>query len=262
MSVNETIRTVLSTTNLYKCLSCNKQYSRKHSLDKHKVLCDFKFKTENERNVEYEESSDIPSYIQLVKIVQQLSIQNNKMEQQLKDVQKWVDKKKKKINVITWLNTNIKPTLTFNEWITSYEVRQNHYECLLDNTIFHTVQQIFECNLNELKNTVYPFACFSQKNGTFYVYEDTIWRQAINDDLFDLLKLIQNKLITVLTKWKTENLNRINGNDRLSDQFNKSIIKLMDISITQNAAFGKFKTGFYNYLKMDMKCLIEYEYEF
>jgi len=94
MSVNETIRTVLSTTNLYKCSSCNKQYSRKHSLDKHKVLCDFKFKTENERNVEYEESSDIPSYIQLVKIVQQLSIQNNKMEQQLKDVQKWVDKKK------------------------------------------------------------------------------------------------------------------------------------------------------------------------
>lgn len=261
--MNEKIRNTLSTTNLYKCGACNKQYSRKHSLDKHKVLCDFKFTTENERNIEYEESSDIPSYIQLVKIVQQLSIQNNKMEQQIKELQKWVDKKKKKINVITWLNTNIKPTLTFNEWITSFEIRQHHFEHLLENTIFESVQQIFECNLTELNNAIYPFTCFSQKNGTFYIYDEkNMWRQAVNEDLFDLLKIIQSKLINVLTKWKNENKTRLDENDRLSEQFNKSIIKLMDISITHNAAFGKFKTGFYNYLKMDMKCLIEYEYEF
>ena len=38
---------ILSTTK-YCCLACNKQYTRKSSLDKHKILCDFKIKTKRE----------------------------------------------------------------------------------------------------------------------------------------------------------------------------------------------------------------------
>jgi hypothetical protein len=260
--MNEIVRDVLLKKNLYTCHACNKQYSRKHSFEKHKILCDIKYKTINERNIENEEIGDIPNYGELVKIVQQLTIKHHHMEEQLNTMQKWVDKKKKKINIINWLKTNIIPTLTFNEWISSFEVHQHHYEYLLENTIFQSVQQIFECNLNELSNAIYPFTCFSQKVGIFYLYEDDKWRQASTDDILDLLIIIQKKVIDTLTQWQIENQKEINGNDKLSCQFNKSIIKLMDISITQNAHFGKFKTGFYNYLKMDMNRLIEYEYEF
>ena len=258
----ESIRDVLSITKQYNCYACNKKYSRKHSFDKHKVLCDFKFKTMNERKIENEEFRDIPKYGDLVNIVQQLTIKQNDMEEQLKTMQKWVDKKKKKINIINWLKTNIIPTLTFNDWISSFEIRQEHFEILLENTIYYTVQQIFECNLNELSNAIYPFTCFSQKVGIFYVYEDSKWRQSINNDIFALLRIIQNKLITILSQWQSANQREIDKDDRLSNQFNKSIIKLMNISIVENVHFSRFKNGFYNYLKRDMNCLIEYEYEF
>ena len=50
------------TTNKVSCDVCNKQYTKKSSLDKHKLLCNFKMKSERERKIDVEESSDIPSY--------------------------------------------------------------------------------------------------------------------------------------------------------------------------------------------------------
>jgi len=258
----EQIRDVLSKNKQYHCYICNKTYSRKHSLDKHKVLCEFKFKTANERNIENEEFRDIPKYGDLVNIVKELTIKQNKMEEELKAMQKWVDKKKKKINIKNWLTTNIIPTLDFNEWITTFEIREEHFKILLENSIHYTVQQIFEFNLNDLSDAIYPFTCFSQKVGVFYLYNDSNWRQAISNDIFALLRIIQNKLITILSQWQTENQLTLDRDDRLANQLNKSIIKLMDISIIENAHFSKFKNVFYNYLKRDMNCLIEYEYEF
>ena len=205
----------------------------------------------------------MPSYVELVKIVQELYIKNNIIEEKLNHMQKWVNKKKQKINIISWLNTNISPTLCFNEWVNSYTIYESDYIYLLENTnIYQTVEQIFIYNLKESTNIIYPITCFSEKIGKFYIYDDNVWRQYENNDFFSLLKKIQNKLITILTAWQLKNVNILSSNDRLSNQFNKSIIKLMDISITENNNFSKFKSIFYNYLKKDMKCLIECEYEF
>ena len=64
----------------YKCLICKKEYSRKASIDKHRILCDFKSKSKTEIIIEEQEASDKPTYDQLVKIVQELAIKQAKME--------------------------------------------------------------------------------------------------------------------------------------------------------------------------------------
>ena len=52
----------------YRCESCKKTYTKKSSLDKHKLLCDYKSKSKLELKVAEEELGDIPSYDQLVKL--------------------------------------------------------------------------------------------------------------------------------------------------------------------------------------------------
>ena len=101
----------------YCCNVCNKQYTRKSSLDKHQILCNFKMKTQRERQIEFEELGDLPNHLELVKIVQELTFKLIKMEEKMGEMQKWVDKKKKKLNVIVWLNANVVPTIGFLEWI-------------------------------------------------------------------------------------------------------------------------------------------------
>ena len=154
------------------CAACNKQYTRKSSLDKHKILCDFKIKTKRERQIDFEELGDIPNHLQLVKIVQQLSIKISYLEEELCEAKKWMNKKKKKINVIGWLNDNICPTIGFLEWVNmELKVKPSHFDLLMEYSLFHTIQKVFEDNLDTSKNTdfISPIRCFSEKQNIFYI---------------------------------------------------------------------------------------------
>jgi hypothetical protein len=255
-------------SNKFCCDVCNKQYTRKSSLEKHKILCDFKMKTKREHQIELEELGDTPTHVQLVKIVQELTLKLIKMEEKMEEMQKWTDRKKRKLNVVLWLNTNVTPTIGFLEWVhTALIVKQEHFENLIENTIFHTIQQIFEDNLSEKTDFIYPISCFSQKVGVFYICDkkedgSPEWRQLILTDMILILKTVQNAMIRELTKWKSDNCHKFDDNDKISILFNKAIIKLMSISFTQDNTLSRIKNSLYNYLKRDLKSVVDFEFEF
>jgi len=265
-----------------KCCSCNKKYIRKSSWEKHKILCDFISKTQREKIIDNQESEDLPSFVQLVKIVQELSLKNSKLENKINQMEKWIDNKKKKINVIDWLKINRKPFNVFGQWINNITVSPENIEYLKDNTIFQTIQNMFQShnqnnnqnnnqidtNTNVDTNTntdtnkvIIPIACFCQKANLFYIY-DNAWRQMKADDFINLLQKIQHQFIKALTFWRQQNIIEITNNDSMSILYNKMIIKIMNISLIQDANYGKIHANLYNYLKMDLKSLIEYEFEF
>lgn len=255
-------------SNKYSCLICNKTYTRKNSLDKHKILCDFKTKSKRERSIETEELGDLPNQYELIKIVQELSLKMSKMEEKIEEMQKWIDKKKKKINVVSWLNSNINPTLGFKEWVTTLiEVNQQDFVNLMENSLYYTLQHIFEKNLPGESDIIYPIQCFTQKNCVFYICEKNEnsipeWRPMVLNDMILILKNIQNNIIKQLSIWKSINQEKFNGSDKVSDIFNKAIIKLMSISFTQDASLTRIKNGLYNYLKTDLKIHMDYDFEF
>lgn len=244
----------------YSCSVCKKQYTRKLSLERHSILCDLKTRSKVDLQVEEEEVNDKPTYDQLVKIVQELSMKCFKMEAKVEEMQQWIDRKKQKVDVITWLNTNINSTVGFMEWINIVlEVRPEHFTHLMEYNIFQTIQTIFEYNLTEKKGYVYPIRCFSQKNNVFYICENTedgnsIWREMETTDFAMLLKKIHNKLLNELTVWKKENQKLFDDNSKISDQFNKAVIKLMSVGFTQDSNMSRIRNAFYVYLKVDMNC--------
>lgn len=248
------------------CAVCKKQYTRKSSLDKHKILCDFKLKTQREQQIELEELGDMPSNYQLIQIVQELSLKITAMEEKMSEMQKLLNNKKKKIDVISWLNTNVNPQIGFLEWVnTSIIVTIDHFIHLMKNQMYDTIQKVFEYNLPQ-NGTTYPISCFSQKQGMFYICEKNEdgtpeWRQLELSNMTLILKIIQNNMIKVLTTWKTEHKNEIETNDRVSDAFNKAIIKLMDISFSQDSKMSRIKNNLHNYLKMNVNFMsVEVEF--
>ena len=129
------IRMQVLDSNKLCCHVCNKKYKKLASLNKHKILCDFKMKTKRERQIELEELEDIPSHSQLVKIVQELTLTLIKTEEKMAEMQKFINKKKQKLNIILWLNTNIVPNIGFLEWVhSSLIVKSRHFENLMENT--------------------------------------------------------------------------------------------------------------------------------
>jgi uncharacterized protein YeeX (DUF496 family) len=225
-------------SNKYICEVCKKQYIKKSSLDKHKILCEFKLKTQREKKIEEEEGDDIPSYSQLVKIVQELTLKCNTLEIKIEAMQKWVERKKKKINIIDWLNNNINTSVSYVEWINNIiNIIPEHFEYLMENNLYQTIEYIIEYNLSLIKddNFIYPIKCFSEKQTIFYIAEknedgSSLWKKAEHEDIVLLFKKIYNKMLSELTKWKKENEKKFDENTKLCEIFNKAVIKLMSIS--------------------------------
>ena len=258
----------ISTNTRYSCNVCNKHYTRKSSLDKHKILCDYKLKTPREHQIAYEELGDLPDHVELVKIVQELTFKIIKMEEKMQEMQKWVNKKKSKLNVIAWLNTNVAPTIGFLEWInTSFIVLPEHFEKLMEHNLFYTIQYVFEYNLQKKDDFIYPIRCFVEKTGAFYIGENkpdgtSMWKQLEFPDMILILKVFHNRMIREITKWKLDNQHNLVDDSKMSDIFNKAVIKLMNLSFTQDANLSRIKNGLYNYLKTNFKTMIEYDLEF
>ena len=285
-SCDDYTSTNTNTNTKYCCTLCKKSYSRKISLDKHKILCDFKSKSKLELQVEEEEHGDIPTHEQLVKIVQELTFKYIKLEEKMETLQKWVNQKKQKIKVIEWLNQHISPTIGFKEYLSTIQIYPEDALSLFENNIYQTFQIIIENNLKANPDFVYPIKCFSQKTNIFYICETVInndynendnnnnqnnqnndenkcvWIQATTEQILLYLKKIQSKIITELTKWKLTNKAQIDSNDKLSEQFNKAVIKLMSVNFTtHDVGASRIRNGLYTFLKTDLKNLIEYELE-
>ena len=75
-------------------------------------------------------------------------------------------------------------------------------------------------------------------------------------DFVLLLKQIQKKLIGELSDWRKGNQKLFYDNDRVADQFNKAVIKLMNISFGQDTNMSRIKNSLFHYLKTDLDCLV------
>ena len=253
----------------YSCALCKKPYTRKGSLEKHMVLCEYKSKSKLELQVAVEEAADKPTYDQLVQIVQELSIKYVKLEEKMTEMQQYIDRKKKKVDVISWLNARVTPTTGFLEWVNMVvSVEPSHFLYLLrpETTIFDCLHEVFTYNLSKT-DFICPLACFAQKNGIFYICEPEqelnanasvayAWKELQQSDFVLLLKQVQRKLLAELSEWRKTNQKLVYENDKIADQFNKAVIKLMNITFTQDANMSRIKNGLYHYLKMDLDCLV------
>lgn len=245
------------------CPHCDKKYTRKTSYTRHVILCEVLHQTKREKKCAEEETTDIPTTRQLYNIIQELAIKYQNMEQQMNEMQKWVEKRKKKLNVIHWLNSNYEESIPIQQWIQSIQVTEEHIEILIE----HNMAQIYNAiliNKIQQEKPQCPLFCLTQKNNLFYCFTPTEkWIQFSTDEFIIMLKRIHPKIVKALCEWHDKNSHKINSSDKMQILYNKTMIKLMSVNFTQESQIlSKIKNDLYQYLKTDFKNIIEYEYEF
>ena len=102
------------------CTHCGKSYKLKTNLNKHFTLCELLHKSKRKSYLVIEEEEDIPSQKNMYKMLLEMAQKYNALEEKVTEMNKWVIKKKKQINVIEWLNINIKDIWFLNkreDWI-------------------------------------------------------------------------------------------------------------------------------------------------
>ena len=256
------------------CFYCGKSYTRKSSCDKHSIICEMAHKSKRQKMCEEEESTDIPSVEKLYTIIQEMAFKQQKMEEKMEEMQKWIDKKKKKLNVVNWLNVQFTPTELFEARAKSIVVIQEDITTLIEQNFHQAVINILKRNLKTPKEGVVrePIACFSEKASVFYIYKETKneseqestshWAKMTPEEFVYLLRFIHSKLLNALCNWRNFNAERIKYNDKFAELYNKTVIKLMGADFNQESTLSKIRTPLYTLLKGDLKNMIEYDFEF
>lgn len=245
------------------CTHCGKSYKKKTNLDKHIILCELLSKTKKGFVIDDDEE-DVLSQRKIYSILLELGLKFNKLEEKVDELNKWVVKKKKKINVIEWLNANITSDIKFDNLIEKIIITQDDVKCLFENSFTDTLNQIFSRNIYNLSENEYPIFAFIQKSNTFYIYEDdqSKWNELTREKLIKFLNRVHMKLLRLYIDYKKENADKIRDDESFSILCDKTSVKIMNVDFRQELIFGKIKTNMYSRMKTDMKGLVEYEFEF
>lgn len=245
---------------LYKCKHCFREFKQHQKLNEH-LITKHLFNDVMNTNSEIADLNipkTLPSYVEIVYMLQS-------QQRQINQMQITIDKLsylniKKKINIIDWLNINIIPNIPFNEWCKQISIYSSDYEYLINNSLIDTLGVIIKREIKLSNTNIYPIFCVSQKNNIFYVWNEQTnecnWEK--NEPIELLLKEIQHKLLQQLSIWISNNP-IMNMNDMELNNYNDSLIKMMDMLDMNKQT--KFKHLLFNYLKKDLKTIIEYEFE-
>jgi hypothetical protein len=243
------------------CQYCGKSYIKRNNLDKHIIICELLHNVKN-NNIP-EDELQIPSDKKMFQMMLKLGERFSKLEEKVEEMNKYIIKKKKKINVLEWLNENIKPRLTFDIVINNIEINEKHILSLFENSFYDILNDIFEESIYKFNKQENPIFSFIQKNNVFYIYDfDKIWKELSKENLIKFLNKIHMKIIKEFYDWKKKMMNEIKINDNFATKCNKTSVKLMSIEFKQEQVLTKIKNLIFTNLKTDMKSLIEYEFEF
>jgi hypothetical protein len=249
------------------CVHCGKSYKTRTNLEKHLLLCELLHKRKTTRLVlEEEEDMPIPSQKRMYHLLLELGQKYIKLEEKVEEINKYVVKKKKKINILEWLNANITPNILFDSLQEHIHITYTNVEFLFNNSFYDTLNEIFVNTIYTINEMEHHIFAFIQRNNTFYIYDkvegNNEWSELTNEKLTRFLNKIQMKISKSFYEWKKLHLQEINDNDKVSILYDKAMIKLMSVEFKQESVLSKIKSIMYSRMKTDIKALVEYEFDF
>jgi uncharacterized protein YeeX (DUF496 family) len=245
------------------CINCGKSYIKRVNLDKHLVICELLQKSRKTSKIIIEEDEPMPSQRKMFEMLIELGQKYSRLEEKVDEINKWVVKKKKKINVLEWLNANIKPDINFDNIIDKIVIDDQDVKYLLDNTFYDVLNEVFSRTIYNFNETQNPIFAFVQKQNVFYIYDkDNVWIELSRERLIKFLNKVHTKIFKQFYEWKKTKTSDIKSDDKLATQCDKTLVKITSVEFNQESILSKVKNNLFSIMKTDMKALVEYEFEF
>jgi len=254
------------------CIHCGKSYKKRTNMERHAVVCELLQLSKKKKSATKEEDEENdtellapPSQQRMFQMLIELGKKYNKLEEKVEEINKWVVKKKKKINVLDWLNANIKPNIFFDDILNKIIITNDDINFLLEKSFYDVLNEIFtrtiyNSNPESEDNTIFAFV---QKVNMFYIYDsDNTWIELTRERLIKFLNKVHMKVFTAFYEWKKTRTSQIRGDPQLEAACDKALIKLSNIDFKQETILSKVRSQMFASLKTDLKALVEYEFEF
>lgn len=235
--------------------SCGKEYTRLKNFQEHRALCEM-LKVSGNENVEF--LHDIPSQLDMWLTMKVIIKQNQKLQNEMKNLKSWVNKQKKKLCLIDWLNDKYKPANDYLTWASGVELNEEDLYMIFEHNFVGGITHILNRLLND---TTMPIKAFDQKLNTLFIYSDGKWGIMDHDNFKNIIRIIHRKLYTQFNLYNKKNERKVNDTEN-NDKWYKNVSKVMGGNLNYDTSVTKIRLKLYNQLKYNLKSVVEYEFTF
>jgi hypothetical protein len=221
----KTTEKVLKSTKKYWCEVCNKQYIDRSGLWKHKKICpsEVVYPTKSE--------SDI---LKITTMFLESMKQNQDFQKEVFSIIKnnshntntVTTNNKQKFNMIFFLNETCKDAINLSEFVETLQITLTDLENVGKLGYEEGISRIFTNGLKALDVSRRPIQCSDVKRETVYVKNDNKWDKD-SDQLRRAIKLITNKNIKLIPKWKEANPGHHLYHNKKNDEYLKIMYESM-----------------------------------
>ena len=216
------------------CKDCNKEYSNKSGLWKHKVKCkittsNFSFESNNKDDIIHlllkqnndliKEQSDIKQIImEIVKNGTNNTITNNN-----------INSHNKTFNLQVFLNETCKDAMNISDFIETVKLQVSDLENVGKVGYIEGISNIIIKNLQALEVEKRPVHCTDQKREVMYVKEDNVWEKddEANKKLRKAIRMIAHKNICLFKDFRDKYPDCEEYDSKKNSQYNKIVYEAM-----------------------------------
>jgi hypothetical protein len=220
------------------CINCSRKYKLKYNYDRHVPFCNLLYSNRREREAEADGREKIPSQQELLKIVQELVIRCNKLENDVHKLQQTGNNRQKK-NIVEWLKKSPAPSMTVSAWFQSIVVTDANLDIVFSRDFTEGIKSCIQSTTNSSGNgnsssnsnssssgngtDILPVRAFSQKSNTLYVYttnerNQLEWSILSNEFLQKMIADLSHKFLLQFIKWQNTNQEQIDGSETMKEQ--------------------------------------------
>jgi len=219
----------------YSCEYCDKSYTSRNGLWKHKKNCQVgdnttsNFSTANVTQPT-NDTSDKDLIMLLIK-------ENSELKTMMMDVirngthnnnNNTTNSHNKAFNLNFFLNETCKDAMNIMDFVDSIKLQLSDLEKVGEIGYVEGISNIIVKNLNELDVTQRPVHCTDKKRETMYIKDEDKWeKDEENNKIKRAIKRVASKNQRLLPKFKEEHPDCMKYHSKYSDQYNKLIVESM-----------------------------------
>ena len=245
----------------YECGYCSRKYKKKTLYDKHVLMCEVLCKSSVERKAENEKIDETPTPSQMYDIIKTLLIKQDQLEKKIEKMSVWVNSSKKKLSVVEWLNEHKPMSQPFKTWIAnSLLITKEDMELVFNYNFAEGMRFIIQRHFPEGNEDI-PIKAFEQRDNTFYVFNENGWDIMKPEEFEFLFGALCKGLINQLKLWQDENRHRICSSG-FTEIYSANVKKITGGDLTREQQLVKVKRALYTCIKINVKTIIQYDFEF
>jgi len=197
----------------------------------------------------------------LLCLMKDLQKRIEKLEKDNRELKKWANKERKKIDVIAWLNEHYLPTEDFPEWVKSMEFTESELEFVFHSGLERGIFTIIKQRMPLENRRHFPIIAFKhQLKSIFYVYEKDSWRKIKKGEFENMINAIDHKLLVVFNAWEINHPEMLCASNM--EIWSKKLKCILMPPEKAASIIGRIEKKVHMYLSLNLKNIVEYEFVF